>query len=86
MGLELDVPIINEKSLAANFTNEVGVGGKVRFLKNIAGLWLLQECRRQWAMEGSEYTYEQLANMATEARPFSAAINPDALLGPGAMP
>ena len=86
MGLELDVPIINEKSLAANFTNEVGVGGNVRFLKNIAGLWLLQECRRQWALDGSEYTYEQLAAMAVEARPFSAAINPDAFLEPGAMP
>ena len=55
MGVELDQPIINKESLEANFTNEVGVGGKIRFLKNIAGLWLLQECRRAWAREGKEY-------------------------------
>ena len=86
MGLELDAPIINEASLAANYTNEVGVAGTVRFLKNIAGLWLLQECRRQWMTEGSEYSYEQLARMAAEARPFSATIIPDAFIDPGEMP
>ena len=86
MGLELDAPIINRQSLVANFTNEVGVGGKIRFLKNIAGLWLLQECRRQWALEGTEYSYEQLAQMAADAQPFAAAINPDAFLEPGEMP
>ena len=86
MGLELDAPIINAASLAANYTNEVGVAGKVRLLKNIAGLWLLQECRRQWMEEGAEYSYEQLANMAAAARPFSAAVNPDAFLEPGGMP
>src|SRR5207302_3189134 len=48
MGLELDAPIINAASCAANYTNEVGVSGTVRFLKNIAGLWLLHECRRYW--------------------------------------
>jgi len=58
----------------------------VRFLKNIAGLWLLQECRRHWMEEGAEYSYEQLARMAAEARPFSACINPDAFLEPGGMP
>jgi rhamnulokinase len=86
MGLELDAPIINRQSLEANYTNEVGVGGKIRFLKNIAGLWLLQECRRQWMLEGAEYSYEQLAQMAAEARPFSATIHPDAFLHPGDMP
>ncbi len=86
MGLELDAPIINAASLAANYTNEVGVAGKVRFLKNIAGLWLLQECRRQWMEEGAEYSYGQLATLAAEARPFSAAVNPDAFLEPGGMP
>lgn len=86
MGLELDAPIINAASLAANYTNEVGVAGKVRFLKNIAGLWLLQECRRHWMAEGAEYSYEQLAKMAAEARPFAAAIDPDAFLEPGGMP
>lgn len=86
MGLELDNPVINAQSLAANYTNEVGVSGKIRFLKNIAGLWLLQECRKAWTLEGREYSYEQLTRMAEAARPFAAAINPDAFLEPGDMP
>jgi rhamnulokinase len=86
MGLELDRPVINAQSLAANYTNEVGVSRTIRFLKNIAGLWLLQECRREWMLEGSEYSYEELARMAAEARPFSATIDPDAFLEPGGMP
>jgi rhamnulokinase len=86
MGLDLERPIINEHSLAANYTNEVGVSGRIRFLKNIAGLWLLQECRRAWILEGAEYSYEQLARMAAGARPFSATIDPDAFLEPGEMP
>jgi rhamnulokinase len=86
MGLELHAPVINSHSLAANLTNEVGVSKTIRLLKNIAGLWLLQECRRTWVEEGREYTYEQLAEMAAEARPFSAMIDPDAFLDPGAMP
>jgi rhamnulokinase len=86
MGLELDAPIINAQSLAANYTNEVGVEGKIRFLKNIAGLWLLQECRRAWAQQGSEYSYERLTRMASEARPFTAIVDPDAFLEPGNMP
>jgi rhamnulokinase len=86
MGLELDAPIINAESFAANYTNEVGVAGRIRFLKNIAGLWLLQECRRAWSLEGIEYTYEELTRMAAEARPFSAAIDVDAFLEPGDMP
>ena len=86
MGLELDRPVIDARTLAANYTNEVGVSGKIRFLKNIAGLWLLQECRKAWALEGREYTYRQLAQLASEARPFAAAIDPDAFLEPGDMP
>ena len=86
MGLELDGPVINAQSLAANYTNEVGVSGKIRFLKNIAGLWLLQECRKAWKLEGRDYSYEDLTRLATEARPFSAAIDPDAFLEPGEMP
>ena len=86
MGLELASPVINAQSLAANYTNEVGVSGRIRFLKNIAGLWLLQECRKAWMEEGTEYSYEQLARMAAEARPFAAAIDPDAFLEPGGMP
>ena len=60
MGVELDAPVINEGSLALNFTNEIGVNGSVRFLKNIAGLWLLQECRRAWALEGREFSYARI--------------------------
>jgi rhamnulokinase len=86
MGLELDAPLINGQTLTANYTNEVGVAGKIRFLKNIAGLWLLQECRRAWAEEGAEYTYEELARMAAEAKPNSGVIDPDAFLEPGNMP
>jgi rhamnulokinase len=86
MGVEVDAPVINEKSMALNFTNELGAGGKVRLLKNIAGLWLLQECRRTWAAEGVEYTYEQLTQMAAKAKPFTAILDPDAFLEPGDMP
>jgi rhamnulokinase len=86
MGLELAAPVIGARSLAANYTNEVGVSGRIRFLKNIAGLWLLQECRKAWMLEGAEYSYEQLARLASEARPFTAAIDPDAFLEPGGMP
>ncbi len=86
MGVELDSPVINERSLELNFTNEIGVENKVRFLKNIAGLWLLQECRRAWALAGREYSYEELTRLASEARPFPAIIHPDAFLEPGRMP
>jgi rhamnulokinase len=86
MGVEVDAPVINAKSLALNFTNELGAGGRVRLLKNIAGLWLLQECRRAWAAEGTEYTYEQLTMMAAKAQPFRAILDPDAFLEPDDMP
>ncbi len=86
MGIEATAPVIDARSLELNFTNEVGVGGRIRLLKNIAGLWLLQECRREWNRAGAEYTYEQLTHMAAESRPFSATVNPDAFLEPGGMP
>src|SRR5581483_8862657 len=86
MGVEIPKPVINEQSLKLNYTNEVGVGGKIRLLKNIAGLWLLQECRRAWRDEGTEYSYEDLTRMAAEARPFTATIDVDAFLEPGGMP
>lgn len=86
MGVELEEPIINPQALALNMTNEVGAEGKVRLLKNIAGLWLLQECRKDWALSGREMSYEMLARMAGEAAPFLAVIDPDAFLEPGHMP
>ena len=86
MGLELNTPVIDERSLALNFTNEVGAGGRIRFLKNIAGLWLVQECRRAWAAEGHEYSYDELMRLAGEAGPAKSLIDPDAFLHPGQMP
>ena len=86
MGAELASPVINETSLAMNLTNEMGVGGTTRLLKNIAGLWLVQECRRDWALAGTEYTYEDLTRLASAARPFTAVIDPDAFLEPGELP
>jgi rhamnulokinase len=85
-GAEVDAPVINAASLKLNFTNEVGYGGKIRLLKNIAGLWLLQECRRAWALEGANFTYEELARAAADVRRFAAIIDPDAFLEPGDMP
>jgi rhamnulokinase len=86
MGVELPEPLIDSRVLALNFTNEVGVGGRIRLLKNIAGLWLLQECRRTWADEGREYSYEELAQLAREAGPSDSTIDVDAFLHPGEMP
>lgn len=86
MGLELDEPVISDKVLELTLTNEIGAEGKVRLLKNIAGLWLLQECRRAWALAGKEYSYAELAALAADARPFAAIIQPDAFLEPGGMP
>jgi rhamnulokinase len=77
MGVELNEPIINDESLRFNVTNEGGVGGTFRFLKNISGLWMVQECRRIWARQGDERSYEQLAAEASEAKPFVALVNPD---------
>src|SRR5262249_48017041 len=86
MGVEVLEPVVNDRSAELTFTNEMGVEGRVRLLKNIAGLWLWQECRRAWAEEGTSYEYSQMAQMAASARPFAAVIHPDAFLEPGGMP
>jgi len=86
MGIELDTPLINDAVLNLNYTNEIGAGGKIRLLKNIAGLWLLQECRRSWDLDGRNYSYDDLARAAAEARRFTAVLSPDAFLEPGRMP
>ncbi|HUJ08663.1 MAG TPA: rhamnulokinase family protein [Verrucomicrobiae bacterium] len=78
LGLESKKPIINEKSRQYNFTNEVGFGGRIRFLKNIIGLWIQQECRRAWRKEGREFSYEHLGVLAAQAEPLKALINPNA--------
>jgi rhamnulokinase len=77
MGVETSEPIINNASLAANFTNEVGIAGTIRFLKNIPGLWLLQECRRAWEREGHEYSYAELMERAAVARRIGTRIDLD---------
>lgn len=88
MGVELKEPIINDTVYRYNFTNEGGVRGTVRFLKNIMGLWLVQECRRTWARAGRDYEYFELVPRAEAARPFAALVDPDhaSFLPPGDMP
>jgi rhamnulokinase len=86
MGVELPHPVINEKSAALNYTNEAGAAGRTRLLKNIAGLWVLQECRRCWAAEGDEHSYADLAAMAEDAASLGTIIDPDYFLQPGGMP
>jgi rhamnulokinase len=86
MGVELDAPLITPQTLAHNFTNEAGAGNTIRLLKNIAGLWLLQECRRDWALNGSQYSYEDLTRLAEAAPAYDGYIDPDAFLDPGHMP
>ncbi len=88
MGVETSEAIINDKSFEHSFTNEGGVDDTIRFLKNIAGLWLLQECRRQWQREGTELPYEELGVMAEKAKPFAAYLDPNdgRFLAPGDMP
>src|ERR671939_304970 len=77
MGAELAEPVVTPAALAANFTNEGGVGGTIRFLKNIMGLWLVQECRRSWERAGVVYTYEELTRLAEAGPPFAALVDPD---------
>ena len=77
MGLEEPQPVITADSAKYNITNEGGVCGTIRFLKNIGGLWLLQECRRNWAEQGEELDFIQIADLAMAAEPFIAFINPD---------
>jgi rhamnulokinase len=86
LGAELREPIVTDAAREAGFTNEVGLGGTIRFLKNIAGLWVLQECRRAW--EASSFTYEELTRLAVENGPAHAHISlQDArFLSPGDMP
>jgi rhamnulokinase len=78
MGLEEPQPIITEESAKFDITNEGGVCNTIRFLKNIGGLWLLQECRRNWMEQGEELDFVQIAGLAMAAEPFIAFINPDA--------
>ena len=77
LGLELPEPVISEQSLADGFTNEIGVNNTVRFLKNICGLWLIQETKRYWRAGGEDVPYSKMAGFAATALPFRSLINPD---------
>jgi rhamnulokinase len=78
IGVERSVPILSEECRELNFTNEIGFGGSVRLLKNIIGLWLVQECRRQWQSEGKAFDYPELTRRASLAQPFASLIDPSA--------
>jgi len=88
MGLELPQPVINQRCYELNFTNEGGVGGTTRLLKNIPGLWLVQECRRVWKDAGLEYGFEDLMDRAARSPLHAALINPDhqSFVAPSDMP
>ena len=88
MGAEIRQPLTGEAVLRHNFTNEGGVGGTIRFLKNIMGLWLVQECRRAWERAGTAYSYEDLAKLAEAAPPFVSLVDPDdaSFMLPASMP
>jgi sugar (pentulose or hexulose) kinase len=88
LGVERDKPLINEQALAANYTNEGGLNGKIRFLKNIMGLWLIQESRAEWKRQGRPLSYDDIDKQAAAAAPFRSLIDPndDSFVAPGDMP
>jgi rhamnulokinase len=88
LGVEVAQPVINADTLRYNFTNEGGVAGTTRLLKNIMGLWLVQECRRTWARSGNELSYDELIARAKAAPAFTSLVDPDdsSFLAPGDMP
>lgn len=77
MGIETPAPIITEESSRLNFTNEGGIEGTTRFLKNITGMWLLEQCRKSWEAEGRTYSYADLEAMACSEVSFPSTVNPD---------
>ncbi|MEW6160910.1 MAG: rhamnulokinase family protein [Verrucomicrobiota bacterium] len=88
MGAEISEPILNDLCRELNFTNEIGYGNTVRLLKNIIGLWLVQECRRSWTRTGQNFDYHELTEMAAQAPPFVSLIDPtdERFLNPEEMP
>jgi rhamnulokinase len=87
-GIEIDAPIMSSQACDAGFTNEVGLGGSIHFLKNSVGLELLEDCRRAWALEGQVYSVEELVRLAIESGPAQAHISPPdpSFRQPGSMP
>lgn len=88
VGVEINEPITDERARALNVTNEGGVNGTIRLLKNVGGLWLLQESQRRWQRDGHDYGWDDLLVRAAQATPFRSIIDPDAadFLNPGDMP
>ena len=88
VGMELDSPLITDKSFTANLTNEGGIGGTVRLLKNVNGMWLVHECQRAWAEEGDALSFEALVRLAEASPPLVSLMDPDEplLMQPGSMP
>ncbi len=88
MGVELPSPVITDACRELNFTNEIGFGNTVRLLKNLVGLWIVQECRRAWQSEGDAWSYQDLTAAAAGAAPFARLIDPSdsRFLSPGGMP
>lgn len=88
VGLEVTDPVITDAAFAANLTNEGGIGGTIRLLRNVTGLWLLHECRRAWADEGRTYGFDELVSLARDAPAFRAFVDPDdpSFAEPGDMP
>jgi len=78
MGIELKEPVVSETSFKMNFTNEGGVDGTIRFLKNITGMWLLEQCRKEWEATGVKYSYGEIVELSTKAAAFRSLIDPDA--------
>lgn len=77
MGIEAPAPVINGESARLNFTNEGGIEGTTRFLKNITGMWLLEQCRKVWKAAGRDYSYPELVGMARTEAAYAGRINPD---------
>jgi rhamnulokinase len=88
VGVEVREPIISDAAFAANLTNEGGVDGTFRLLRNVTGLWLLHECRRVWALEGRDHSFEQLVALADDAPPLQSFVEPNdpAFADQGDMP
>ena len=88
VGAELSRPLVTPACLERNFTNEAGIGGTTRLLKNICGLWLVQQCRASWQRSGKEWTWEQLTALAAEAPPLVTLVDPNhpSLVAPHDMP
>lgn len=88
VGTELDAPVVTTEALRLNFTNEGGVAGTTRLLKNVMGLWMLQCCSQSWAAQGQQFEYRELIELAAREKAFAHFVDPDdeSFLRPADMP